>query len=714
MRTFHAVVFVVVFPIAAEALTFTVTNTNDSGAGSLRQAILDANANSGADMIAFNIAGGGVKTITPLSELPVITGTVTIDGYTQPGSSVNTDPLVTNAVLRIELDGSSAGNAATGLFFSTNPGSIVRGLVINRWCMGLQSTGAGSMMVQGNFFGTDPTGSLRRENTCGAVSFGFSTGGGTVGGTMAADRNLISGSGLCCSNVALRVSAPALIQGNLIGTDATGTFPIANGIGVTTQGGGGVKTIGGAAPGAGNLISGNTHIGIWIGQNPSNAVVLGNRIGTRADGLDPLPNGTGIELSSGATGATIGGTAPGEGNVIAFNTGAGIVLKDGGTNNLIRGNSIHSTGGLGIDLDAFTANPIFNDPLDADSGNNGSQNFPILTSVTHGAGNTRIQGKFHSTPSLMFDLDFYANPPCSRFPREFLEGQTYLGSAQVATNGSGNHTVDVTLPVVTPVGVRVSATATDPVGSTSEFSQRNLFSLSPAFGPSSGGTSVSAAGTDFSNPTTMTIGGTSVPVTFVNDHQLTTTSSAFPAGTSHNVVATTQDGTMGTMIKGWVSNFLDVDGSHIFRSFVNTLVSNGITAGIGGGNFGVDMTTRRDQMAVFLLASKHGLCFTPPPCSGVFGDVTCPSTFANWVEALVTAGVTSGCGGGNFCPQNAVTREQMAVFLLRMLEGSSYVPPACTTPTFGDVPCSSPFARWIEELVKRGITSGCGGGNYVR
>jgi hypothetical protein len=74
--------------------------------------------------------------------------------------------------------------------------------------------------------------------------------------------------------------------------------------------------------------------------------------------------------------------------------------------------------------------------------------------------------------------------------------------------------------------------------------------------------------------------------------------------------------------------------------------------------------------------------------------------------------VTTGCGGGNYCPNLTVTRAQMAVFLLKMLEGSAYAPPPCNTATFSDVPCSNPFAPWIEELVRRGITAGCGGGMY--
>ena len=103
----------------------------------------------------------------------------------------------------------------------------------------------------------------------------------------------------------------------------------------------------------------------------------------------------------------------------------------------------------------------------------------------------------------------------------------------------------------------------------------------------------------------------------------------------------------------------------------------------------------------------------PPPATGtVFGDVPANSFAAAYIEALAAAQVTTGCGSGNYCPDAAVTRDQMAVFLLRTLEGPAYVPPACVTPLFGDVPCTNGFSRWIDELANRGITAGCGGGNY--
>jgi hypothetical protein len=450
-----------------------------------------------------------------------------------------------------------------------------------------------------------------------------------------------------------------------------------------------------------------------VSQGNTVDVIRGNRIGTTADGTGPLGNGDGIFTSVGGDGTLIGGVGPGEPNVIAYNTSYGVFLtSNGGSNNSVRGNSIHDNGFLGIEIGA--SGPDFNDPQDADGGANHQQNFPILTSIQHlgpQGGSTRIVGKFNSAPSTIFDLDFYANASCSNFPREFLEGETYLGSSQITTDASGDAGIDVTLPVQTDPGARISATATDPTGNTSEFSQRIAFSISPASGPAAGATPITLFGTDFADPTTVTVGGVPAAVTFGSDHQLALTAPALAPGTVNDVVVTTPDGTVGTLVKGWVADFLDVPNSHQFYSFVTTLVSNAITVGVGGGNYGVDAPTLRQQMAVFLLKGKHGLCYSPPPCQGDFLDVPCPSTFADWIEALADEGISGGCGTGNFCPTNPVRRDQMAPFLLKAEHGSSYVPPSCAG-AFGDVACPSLFADWIEQLAVEQITGGCGGGNY--
>jgi hypothetical protein len=160
-------------------------------------------------------------------------------------------------------------------------------------------------------------------------------------------------------------------------------------------------------------------------------------------------------------------------------------------------------------------------------------------------------------------------------------------------------------------------------------------------------------------------------------------------------------------------SFADVPVAHPFYRFVETLLHVGVTAGCAATTYCPDGSTTREQMAVFLLRAKEGGAFTPPPCTTApFPDVPCASPFAPWVQELVARGITAGCGGGLYCPTASVTREQMAVFLLKTLEGAGFTPPPCTTAPFPDVPCSSPFAAWVQELVARGITAGCGGGLY--
>src|SRR5262245_53594969 len=180
------------------ANTYTVVNTNDSGAGSLRQAILDANANAGPDTIEFNIPGSGVHTISPASVLPIITGPVTINGYTQTGATPNTDPVADNAVILIEIDGTNLQPGDPGLDFQAgSDGSAARGLVVNR-CPGpeIDVIFAGGVTVAGNFIGTDPTGTIARPGPPGEGQGVFLNNAGPnchVGGTAPADRNLISG-----------------------------------------------------------------------------------------------------------------------------------------------------------------------------------------------------------------------------------------------------------------------------------------------------------------------------------------------------------------------------------------------------------------------------------------------------------------------------------------------------------------------------------------
>ena len=387
---------------------FVVTNTNDAGAGSLRQAILDANANPGPDDITFNISGAGVHTLTPLTPLPAVTGTVNIDGYTQPGASANSILVGNDAVLLIELDGSAAGTPANGLELRGNT-STVRGLVINRF-----------------------------------------------GG----------------HGVLLAASAEHTVQGCYLGTNAAGTAALGNaghGVAVLDSGS---NTIGGTTPGDSNLISGNGGDGVHIeesaGGDADLTAVQGNRIGVGSN-ESALPNaGNGVYVFGDSN--AVGGETGGAGNEIASNGGDGVEVASG-VSNAVRGNSIYSNTGLGIELrDAQPDGTVTpNDAGDGDAGPNGLQNFPVLTSATVSGGTLTVTGTLSTTPgSPNVRIDVYSTPTCD--PSGNGEGGSFVGFTTVNVDDTGTTSLSVALPADASVGHVVTATATDGGNNTSEFS----------------------------------------------------------------------------------------------------------------------------------------------------------------------------------------------------------------------------------------------------
>jgi hypothetical protein len=464
-------VLVMLLATSVSASTFTVINTLDSGAGSLRQAIIDANTAAGVDTISFAIPGSGLHTISPATNLPNITEAVIIDGYSQSGASVNTLSLGDNAVLQIELNGATVSNG-TGLnFLATVNGGEVKGLLMTKWNNAILFNGATNITVDGNFFGTNAAGSATSSSTAnGSAFFILNTAtGNTIGGAAAAARNLISGGTTAGVTLGNSGTANNVIQNNYIGTNAAGTAALPNVVGISFNGAG-ANTI------RGNVISGNTSgssfsAGIQLENTTSNILVVGNKIGTSADGLTGIPNTYGITLTDGFSGGanqnTIGTLA--EPNIIAFNTKAGVALQaftsKVSRQNTIRYNSIFSNGTLGIDLGDDGITP--NDSGDGDTGLfNDLQNFPVITSAQFGGGTVTIAGTLSSAPSSAYVVQFFQNTACDASGSG--EGQTYIGEATITTAASGVGTFNVTFAAT--AGGFATATATDSLGNTSEFS----------------------------------------------------------------------------------------------------------------------------------------------------------------------------------------------------------------------------------------------------
>ena len=450
----------------AQAAVFRVGNTNNNGANSLRVAITNANTTPGADTICFNI-GAGLHTISPTSALPVITEAVTIDGPNLGGDG-------TCGPETIELNGAGAGAAAIGLDVGVaGGGTKIIGLVIDQFgSYGIRLSSNGNF-VQGNYIGVDPTGSLTgRANVSGIYITGSNN---QIDGTTAAGRNVISGN----TNDGIQIDGSSgatgnVVKGNYIGVNAAGNAPLKNGgQGVIVYLGATNNTIGGNTPvwpGAGNLISGNGNIGIAI-NNPGTTgnIVRGNRIGTDAAGTGAIGNvGRGISLDQSAATNTIGGPAAGDGNTIANNGSNGVWMGGNATvSNSILGNAIFASGPVasavpGIDLNGDGVD--INDTGDLDpvpnEGSNRTQNHPVLTAaMTNGAGSATFAGSLNSKVGT-YRVEFFANAAADA--TGYGEGQRYLGSTNVTTNGSGNAIIGVTLVPIggLTAGEFVSSTAT--------------------------------------------------------------------------------------------------------------------------------------------------------------------------------------------------------------------------------------------------------------
>jgi hypothetical protein len=330
---------------------------------------------------------------------------------------------------------------------------------------------SGANLVAGNVIGTNVAGTQSLANDWGIVLASGAT-ANTIGGITPASRNLLSGNTLDGIILDGADTTNNVIQGNFIGTNALGTTAIPNNFGIVNFTAPNTL-IGGNTNGVRNLISGNNTNGIYT-NGLSSTQILGNFIGTDASGNAPLGNthfGVFIQLASDNV---VGGTVSEEGNRIAFNGIAGVVVEGAaavGFRNRILGNSIFGNGTIGIDL-APAGGPYGNltpnDAGDADTGANNFQNFPVLNSVSYNSGIITVNGSLNSEANKTYTLQFFANAACDGTGNG--EGSVYLGNATVTTDGAGNVSFSRVLAGLLNPGDVLTATATDPDGNTSEFS----------------------------------------------------------------------------------------------------------------------------------------------------------------------------------------------------------------------------------------------------
>jgi len=360
-----------------------------------------------------------------------------------------------------------SGNGSDGIAFNAGGGATM-----------------GAVTIGGNIIGLSADGMTAVGN--GGSGIEDQTDINATTGALLIRQNIISSNAV---DGILYASTNTTVQGNSIGTDITGTLDRGNAFfGIDIVGdhrdaldpAATTINIGGAATGDGNVISGNDAGGIDIRN--ANAVIQGNLIGTKSDGTSALGNnGSGITVSNVLADPLlqvgIGGIAPGEGNTIAYNGASGVQV--GASTVTILRNSIFNNGpsdpesqlGLGIDLTPGGPGVTPNDDGDADTGPNGYQNFPVLTSVKVSAvsnDEVKITGSLDSRPNTTYEVEFFGNDALD--PSGFGEGRYFLGASNVTTDASGHISFETVGFSLVPGALRVTATATDPLGNTSEFS----------------------------------------------------------------------------------------------------------------------------------------------------------------------------------------------------------------------------------------------------
>jgi parallel beta-helix repeat protein len=313
----------------AEAATFSVTTAADAGPGSLRAALIKANATAATDTITFAIAPSGVHVITLATLLPAIIHAVVIDAKTQPGFA--------GAPL-IQLDNGTGVASAIGLDVAAGS-STVSGLAITRFGTGIRLRAGDGNTVSGSWLGLD-TSSAAAANTVG-LKIVQASASNRIGGTTAAAQNVISGNTTYGVELSGAGTKGNLVRGNRIGTDPAGTTSMSDGVGIVIHGGANGNRVGGTTPGARNLVSGNLGSGISLfGSGTTGNLVAGNRIGTNAAGTASIGNSTGVRIEVGASANTVGGPTADSRNLISGNDIGMSISGAGASSNTVSANFI--------------------------------------------------------------------------------------------------------------------------------------------------------------------------------------------------------------------------------------------------------------------------------------------------------------------------------------------------------------------------------------
>lgn len=390
-------------------------------------------------------------------------GSGNYDDFRVDGGS---NAMITNNSTGLAADGTtSLGDTGSGLSLNNTIDTTVDGNVLAAAAAyGLYANATDGLVVTNNRIGTDASGTADRGNSQG-IYLGSSS-EATIG--KAGNGNLISGNDVY--GIQAYDNNDSTIQANLIGTEVTGASALPNGATGIWLNASSRTLVGGTSAAQRNVIVasgvGCCEAGIYLSSADDNDI-LGNRIGVGATGNAIGNNWVGVYLDGSSDLNQVGDVTAGAGNLIANNADAGVVVAANGYGNTVRGNSIHDNGGLGIDLNQDGVTP--NDAGDRDNGGNRLQNFPVLTTSASNVNGTELTGTLNSRANRQYTLDFYANATCDSSGNG--EGATYLGSATTTTNGSGNATFHAVVAGVAPTASQVTATATDVLlGDTSEFS----------------------------------------------------------------------------------------------------------------------------------------------------------------------------------------------------------------------------------------------------